>query len=153
MSKSFEWSAGGVLVREHEGVRELAVIRPRRKAVLCLPKGHIDEGETPEGAAVREVREETGLTGVRVADLGDVNYEYRFRGRNIQKRVTFFLLRYQEGIIDALDPAMRKEVDRAFWIPLIDAVRRLAYPGEKSMVEKAIDILRGEELQVKAPHP
>lgn len=144
MSISLEWSAGGVLVREHEGVWEFAVIQPHKRLVLCLPKGHIDSGETPEMAAIREVREETGVTGEVAAFLGDIHYAYRFRGRNIQKRVSFYLLKYQSGEIDQLDPIMRREVDRARWIPLLEADSHLVYQGEKSMVAKARTLVENE---------
>ena len=122
-------------------MRELAVIQPRGKTVLSLPKGHIDAGETPEVAAVREVREETGLTTTLLAPLGDIQYEYRFRGRFVRKKVSFFLLKYQSGTIDALEPRMRVEVSKALWIPLESYDSKLAYAGEKEMVKKAISLM------------
>lgn len=104
-------------------------------------------------AAVREVREETGVTGQLIEHIGEVEYSYRFRGRTIHKRVSFFLLRYLEGVIDALEPSMRREVDRAFWIPLDEAESRLAYPGEKEVVAKAMQWLESKNFVLKAPHP
>lgn len=134
-----EWSAGGVVIRESPGRRELAVIQPRGRSIFCLPKGHIDEGESPEEAAVREVREETGLQARICAPLGDVRYEYRFKGRRIRKRVSFFLLEYESGTIDALEERMRVEVHRAMWIPLDEALHRLAYEGEKDVLKRALE--------------
>src|ERR1700751_4008111 len=86
-----EFSAGGVLVRG----REVAVIVPTRRAadgsrVLALPKGHVDPGETVIEAAGREVREETGLRGSPVRELGQSRYWYRRAGRTIGKTVTFY---------------------------------------------------------------
>ena len=121
---------------------ELAVITPRgRASVTALPKGHIDGGETALAAAAREVREETGLSTELIEKLGDVKYVYRFRGKTIFKVVSFFLFKHASGEIDQLAPEMRVEVDRAHWIPLTDAGRKLSYPGEREMVGKALEIL------------
>src|SRR5688500_12421780 len=97
-----EHSAGGVVIREHDGRYELAAIRPAHRAVLALPKGHVDPGETPEVAAQREVLEETGLTVCFEGKLLDIDYVYQFRGKRIFKRVSFFLFRHLSGEIDAI---------------------------------------------------
>lgn len=118
------------------GVIEVAVIRPAGKTVTALPKGHIDPGENAEQAATREVREETGLHATLERKVGDVKYVYRWRGTTIFKEVSFFVFRYQSGVIDELTPPMRKEVDRAYWLPLDEAVAKLTYPGEREMANK-----------------
>jgi 8-oxo-dGTP pyrophosphatase MutT (NUDIX family) len=136
-----EFSAGGVVFREASGRLEIAVIRPAGKTVTALPKGHIDPGETPEQAAAREVNEETGLRGDLERKLGDVKYVYRWRGRTIFKEVAFFLFRQTAGEIDVLTELMRKEVDRAFWLPLEQAVTQLTYPGEREIAARAREVL------------
>ena len=140
-----EFSAGGVVVRSSGADTasfELAVITPRgRASVTALPKGHIDGGESALDAAAREVREETGLSTVLIEKLGDVRYVYRFRGKTISKVVSFFLFRHSSGEIDQIAPEMRVEIDRAHWIPLNDAGKKLSYPGEREMVGKALEIL------------
>ena len=124
-----EFSAGGVVVREHEGRLEVAVIRPRGRSVNALPKGHIDPGETAEQTATREVREETGLVARLESKLSDVHYVYRFRGQTIIKVVSFFLFRHESGEIDAIAQAMRKEVDVARWMPLVRGGDEAELPG------------------------
>ncbi len=140
-----ETSAGGVVVREDNGVLQVAVIRPRGKKIWALPKGHVDKGEQAEATAIREVKEETGLTATLEKPLGDIRYVYQWAGERIFKRVSFFLLRYASGEIDALEPEMRLEVDLARWIPLAQAPTELAYKGEREMAKKALSLLSAKE--------
>jgi 8-oxo-dGTP pyrophosphatase MutT (NUDIX family) len=134
-----EFSAGGVLVRTLRGRPMVAAIRPRGKpeGMWALPKGGIDPGESPEQAALREVREETGVEGRLVEKLGDVRYVYTWHGVRIFKVVSFYLLRASRGRIDELDERMRIEVAEARWLPLADASRLLAYRGEREMARLA----------------
>jgi 8-oxo-dGTP pyrophosphatase MutT (NUDIX family) len=138
-----EFSAGGILVRRLRGRWWLAAIRPNGKpeGVWALPKGLIDAGESGAATAVREVAEETGLTGRLVGKLGDVRYVYTRRGERVFKVVSFFLLRYSKGRIGVLPQGMEIEVAEARWLPLEDAPRLLAYGGEREMAEKAIAAL------------
>jgi 8-oxo-dGTP pyrophosphatase MutT (NUDIX family) len=135
-----EFSAGGVVVNDR---REAIVIVPTRRAadgsrVLALPKGHPDGDETPEAAALREVREETGVHAEVAGPLGDVRYWYQRGGRRIPKRVTFFLFDYVSGDVADHD----HEVEEACWFPLAEARRRLTYKGEREMVMRAVGFRR-----------
>jgi 8-oxo-dGTP pyrophosphatase MutT (NUDIX family) len=131
-----EHSYGGVCVRGSE----VAAIVPRGKRALALPKGGPEDGEAPEQTAAREVREETGVTGTVRAPLGDVVYHYRRSGRRVRKTVSFFLLDYVEGSTDDHD----HEVTEARWVPLDRARTELTYPGEREMVENAIELLAAD---------
>src|SRR5206468_6516883 len=116
-----------------------------RKAILALPKGLVDAGEKAEQTAVREVFEETGLTAIPLTKLADIKYVYvRSWGdqQKVFKIVSFYLLRYVSGEIGDIAPEMRIEVNRALWIPLEDAHRKLAYRGERDVVKKAQEYLR-----------
>ena len=153
-----EISSGGVVIRRKDEAWWMAAIelpsatpattpdptqgaRPKSKPVLCLPKGLVDPGEKPLEAALREVREETGITAALVAKLGDSKYVYVRSwgdGERVFKIVSFYLLRYESGRIDDVSDAMRIEVARAKWVPLKDAPKLLAYGGEKQMARQAL---------------
>ena len=132
-----EISAGGVVVRGDEAV----VIVPRKSGpggerTLALPKGHPDPGETLEQAATREVREETWIDADLVEPLGEVEYTYRRRsGRTRPKKVTFYLFDYRSGDVADHDD----EVEEALWMPLEKARTELTFPGEREMVERALE--------------
>jgi len=168
-----EISAGGVVVRHHEGVWWMAAIEPqdeadrddakekestkaparRKKATLALPKGLVDPGEKPLETALREVREETGLTGDAITKLADIKYVYvRSWGdrERVFKIVSFYLMRYRSGQIDEVSPEMRIEVARACWIRLEEAPKLLAYKGEKDMAKRALEyVIAHPELRDK----
>jgi 8-oxo-dGTP pyrophosphatase MutT (NUDIX family) len=158
-----EFSAGGVVIRQKDGSWWMAAIelpsgtpaaspdpakravRPKSKPVLCLPKGLVDPGEKPLDAALREVREETGITAVPITKLGDSKYVYVRSwgdGEKVFKIVSFYLLRYDSGRIDDISDAMRIEVARARWVPLEDAPKLLAYGGEKQMARQALQYVK-----------
>ena len=133
-----EFSAGGVVVRDGDCV----VIVPTRRAadgrrVLALPKGHPDGDETPQAAALREVREEAGVEARAVEQLGDVRYFYQRDGMRIAKIVSFFLLEYVAGEPDEHDD----EVEEARWMPLEEAAKALTYKGERGMAARALERL------------
>jgi 8-oxo-dGTP pyrophosphatase MutT (NUDIX family) len=153
-----EISAGGVVVRHTAQGWMMAAIEPQKedsasrpmkrasqKVLLALPKGLVDPGEKPEQTAIREVREETGVTGSVIGKLGDIKYTYVRSWSDKQrvfKIVSFFLLRYEGGRIDEIPSAMRIEVKRAAWVPLDEAESKLAYRGERDMVRRAQEYLK-----------
>lgn len=154
-----EFSAGGVLLRRSRGKWSVAVIEPqvrptasspedRSPEVLALPKGALDPGEKPEQAALREVWEETGTRGEIITKLADTKYYYvRSWGdkQRVFKIVSFYLLRYRSGRLGDIQPEMKKEVRRAFWIPLEEAPSRLSYPGERDVAKMAVEYVSEHE--------
>jgi 8-oxo-dGTP pyrophosphatase MutT (NUDIX family) len=133
-----EFSAGGVVVRGEEVV---TIVPTRRAAdgsrVLALPKGHVDPGETPIEAATREVREETGIVGEPVCELGESRYWYRRDGRTIGKTVAFFLFRHVGGDTSEHDD----EVEEVRWLALREAESELTHDAEREMVTLALAYL------------
>jgi 8-oxo-dGTP pyrophosphatase MutT (NUDIX family) len=134
-----ELSYGGVVVRGSlaDGTAEVVTIVPRGKTVLALPKGGPDADETGDQTAVREVREEAGVTATVRSELGDVTYWYRRGGRAVRKTVRFYLCDYVSGSTDDHD----HEVEEARWVPLEQAATALAYPGEREMIDRARRLL------------
>ena len=131
-------AAGGVVVRPAAAGPEICVVHRPRYSDWTLPKGKLDPGETFEQAALREVREETGMTGELVEQLGEVRYWYQREGKKIPKLVTFFLFEYRSG--DAADHDT--EVEEVRWIALEDAASALSYKGERDMVQRALALRR-----------
>jgi mutator protein MutT len=130
MSTELETSYGGVVVRGDE----VLVITPTGRRVTGLPKGGMEAGETPEQAAAREVREETGVVAAVREPLGDVRYTYRRGGRRVRKTVHFFLCEYVEGSTEDHD----HEVDEARWIAISGAREALTYPGERALIDRLL---------------
>lgn len=128
-----EFSAGGLVIRNLRGRPHLAVVRVRDD-ILALPKGHPERGESSQDAALREVREETGLDATPVEKLGNIRYWYARDGKRVLKVVSFFLFRYRSGRLRDHD----YEVEDALWIPLEEAPERLAYRSEKEIAQTAL---------------
>ncbi|HEX6075358.1 MAG TPA: NUDIX hydrolase [Micromonosporaceae bacterium] len=128
-----EVSAGGLVIRDRDGqvVGVLIAKHDRRgRLVWSLPKGHVEEGETLEQTATREVREETGVTGEVIGPIGSVDYWFVFGGRKIHKTVHHFLLRRVTGELSDRDV----EVVDVAWVPLSEIPDRLAYPDERRLM-------------------
>lgn len=124
-------SAGGLVVRG----ATILLISTQQGRRWQLPKGHIEDGETSEQTAVREVREETGVTGRIVAALPEIEYWYVEKGNlRVHKRVDYFLLEYESG--DAADFDAR-EVSGAGWFGWDEGLAKLSFDNERRVAEQA----------------
>ena len=141
MQRVEETSAGGLVVdRRDEATPRAALIgRTDRRGRLLwsLPKGHVEVGETAEVTAVREVMEETGITGRVVAPLGTIDFWFVADGRRIHKTVHHFLLLALDGELSDEDI----EVEQVAWVPLDELSSRLAYADERRLIRQVPQLL------------
>lgn len=155
-----ETSAGGLVVDGLDGPSErrcaalIGRTDRRGRLLWSLPKGHIEKGETAEQTAMREVAEETGITGQVLASLGSIDYWFVAEGRRVHKTVHHYLLASVGGELSDADI----EVTEVAWVPLSELGSRLAYADERRLVEVAselIDRLPGSEGRAtgSAPRP
>lgn len=136
-----EVSAGGLVI-DFSGTQGLLIGRIDQKDVTglrllwSLPKGHIEIGETPEEAALREVMEETGIESQILRSLGVIDFWFMAGGKRIHKTVHHYLFREAGGI---LAPQV-SEVDEVAWFPLYEIIERLAYSDEKKLIARSGDL-------------
>ncbi len=125
-------AAGGVVVNDG---RVLVLRRPDRNEIR-LPKGHIESGEKPEVAALREVREESGYEGACiVADLGVRVVEFDHQGRHWVRNEHYFLMTLRNP---AQIPASGGEAQfQPAWLAWPEAVALLTYEFEREWVRRA----------------
>jgi 8-oxo-dGTP pyrophosphatase MutT (NUDIX family) len=132
----FEFSAGGVVVREHE-VLLVWTKDLKGRGVVTLPKGLVGRHETSEAAALREVREETGYRCRVLTELPRSEYFYRRAERLVRKTVRWFLMEpvAQEGQHD-------HEITEVRWVPLAEALGLLSYESDRKLLEA---VMGGED--------
>jgi ADP-ribose pyrophosphatase YjhB (NUDIX family) len=132
-----EVSAGGLVI-DASGKNGLLIGRidhkdaSGKKILWSLPKGHIEEGETPEQAAMREVAEETGIHSSIERSLGVIDFWFMAGGKRIHKTVHHFLFSETGGVL----APQESEVDEVAWFPLGEIVEKLAYPDEKKLIAR-----------------
>ncbi|MFF0816571.1 NUDIX hydrolase [Rhodococcus sp. NPDC003318] len=138
-----ETSAGGLVVDGLDGPVEkqsaalIGRTDRRGRLLWSLPKGHIEQGETAEETAIREVAEETGIRGTVLASLGSIDYWFVTEGRRVHKTVHHYLLRFQGGELSDEDV----EVTEVAWVPLSELESRLAYADERRLAEVAGELI------------
>jgi ADP-ribose pyrophosphatase YjhB (NUDIX family) len=125
------YSAGGVIYRSNGAELEVALIATQSASRWGLPKGHVRRGETAEAAAVREIAEETGLSGLVERHLATIEYWFRAGPTRIHKYVDLFLVRYLSG---GLVP-QEAEVDDARWFPIGEALELASFARERDVLE------------------
>ncbi len=137
-------SAGGVVFRREEAGVEVVIVSVGNNNRWQLPKGLVDSGENPEVTAVREAREEGGVSSEVVQPIETIEYWYVGLDDGIRvrfhKRVHFYLLRYISG--DTKDHDW--EVNEARWVPIEDATSQLAFDNERRVMERARGIISSQ---------
>lgn len=135
-------SSGGVIFRRRNSDYsevEIVLIAIKDGSIWTLPKGLIDKGEKSEDAAVREIIEETGLSGAVVDLIGEKSFWFYIKKENIKckKTVIYYLLEYTHGDINN----HCSEVDEARWFPIDEAITKVSYTSDKEIIQKAKDLL------------
>ena len=135
-------SAGGVVYRMDNDQVEVALILVGPKERWQLPKGAVNQNETDEAAALREVREETGLEGELLELLDRIEYWfYASRGGKrvrFHKYVSFYLMHYLRGVVEDHDD----EVIEARWVEIEQAIDLLAFESERGVTRQARERIR-----------
>ena len=133
-------SAGGVVYRWDKENPLFLLLGSERRGVWCLPKGLIEPDEDEVTTAMREVREETGVSRVKIkGKIGAIKYQFGFRAKTYDKTVHFFLFE-----TDQADSKVGNEHDFMEWMPYDRALETLSYPNEKEMLSKARGMIQSQ---------
>lgn len=131
-----EFSAGGAVYRRTNGGIEWLVIQPAGTNRWQLPKGNIEEGESAQETAVREVAEETGVQARVIEKIDTVRYFYVREGIRIAKSVAFFLMEYESGKA-GVSKASEHEISAVEFMPTNEAIACLTFKDDKAVIGKA----------------
>ena len=133
-----ETSAGGIVFRLANGEPQYLLIRDSYRN-WGFPKGHLEAGEQPEAAAVREVGEETGLEDLALRGLVDtIEWDFRFRGDLIHKVCHFFLM---EAGRSRTSPQRTEGITACRWSTFREAERMVAYRNAREVLRRAHDMI------------
>lgn len=129
----FEESAGGIVFKKERNQTYILVTQHSAHHGWVFPKGLIDEGETTETTALREVKEEGGVEAKIIKQLEPVEYFYKLENQTIKKKVIYFLMEYVSGDIADHD----WEMEAAEWLEFDKVEERLTYKSDKDSFQKA----------------
>lgn len=131
-----EFSAGGIVFKGHQ----ILLTKSTGQGFFQFPKGHIDEGETLEEAATREVKEEGGVEAKIIKKIGSTEYFRTWNKSTYFKNVTYYLMEYLSG-----DPNNHDwEVEEAFWIDSKEALEKLSFKEDQEILKKALELKNGQ---------
>lgn len=130
-----EFSAGGIVLKGGKVLLiKNAALRDPSKAYWGFPKGHIQEREKSDEAAIREIKEETGIKTEIVKKLGDSRYVFTKDGEKVFKVVVYFQLKYISGEIKAQD----LEILEVKWVDPEEALKLLSFKKDREFLQKAL---------------
>ena len=133
-----EVSAGGIVVRHDLDLTRVLLIRDSYHN-WGFPKGHLEDGEAAGDAAVREVVEETGLTGLALrGEIATIDWHFRFRGKLVHKTCHFFLM--ETTSVDTC-PQREEGITACRWATFSDAETLVAYENARQVLRCAAALL------------
>src|SRR6185437_752528 len=133
-----ETSAGGIVFRIHKGQPRFLLIRDSYRN-WGFPKGHLETGEQPDAAAVREVAEETGLRDLVIrGPIDTIDWVFRFRGDQIHKVCHFFLMETAES---RTSPQRAEGITACRWTAYDEAERLLSYQNARDVLRRALSMI------------
>jgi 8-oxo-dGTP pyrophosphatase MutT (NUDIX family) len=139
---ALETSAGGVVYRVQDGEPMFLLIRDSYQN-WGFPKGHLETDEPPEAAALREVREETGLDDVALdGTIDTIDWFFRFRGRLVHKVCHFYLMRSDAS---PTTPQRAEGITACRWASFQDATQMVSYANAREVLTRAHAMVRGED--------
>ncbi len=133
-------SSGGVVYRWDKDKPLFLLLGSEKRGTWCLPKGLIEKEEDEVTTAIREVREETGVSRVKIkGKIGLIRYQFGYRAKTFDKTVHFFLFE-----TDQADSKVGSEHDFMEWMPFDKALDTLSYPNEKEVLSKAKEMIQSK---------
>jgi 8-oxo-dGTP pyrophosphatase MutT (NUDIX family) len=145
-----ETSAGGVVYRLHNGEPMFLLIRDSYKN-WGFPKGHLETDEAPDAAAVREVREETGLADVMLdGEIDTIDWFFRFRGKLVHKVCHFFLMRTE---VENTTPQRAEGITACRWASFDEATELVSYANARDVLLRANAMVQGIDVNVDPAQP
>lgn len=136
MKKAF--SAGGVVYKFDGENLKILLIAINNGKVWSFPKGIVEKDEEPKETALREIKEETGVDGKIVDEVGVISYWFVLKNEKYFKEVKYFLVEYISGDINT-----DWEVDTAQWFAPEEALKKLTYKSDREILKKALEKING----------
>lgn len=148
-------AVGGVVYRVSRRKRLEILLIKKQGGFWTLPKGHVEPGESHNEAAIREIREETGVTCTVGPYITEVSYIVLKRGTPRTKTVSYYLMHATRG---RLRPSKKERISRVKWFSFEEAQRRIKRGRVRAIVQQASQLLsqagigpaRGESKSIKA---
>ena len=135
-----ETSAGGVVYRLHSGHAVFLLFRDSYQN-WGFPKGHLESGERAEDAALREVREETGIDDLALrGQIETIDWYFRFRGQLIHKVCHFYLMETSQA---STNPQQAEGITACRWVSYDEARSAISYANARKVLARAHEMIVG----------